>query len=144
MRKTEYVHIHCPEYTIMLNTDGLSAEAKIGKILILVAVILSILAVIILSFLAAILWTAGEVYGFGIMMSLPQWIVIALLVLKAGGMVTGVVALYYANKKDFSRAGIFAVISCILPPLDLIMLIGGIFCLICREGNEVKPVPLPV
>jgi hypothetical protein len=59
-------------------------------------------------------------------------------------MVTGVVALYYANKKDFSRAGIFAVISCILPPLDLIMLIGGIFCLICREGNEVKPVPLPV
>jgi small-conductance mechanosensitive channel len=144
MRKTGYVHIDCPEYTIMLNIDGLSAEAKIGKILVLVAVILSILVVIILSFLAAILWTAGEVYGFGIMMSLPQWIIIALLVLKAGGLIMGIVALYYANKKDFSRAGIFAVISCILPPLDLIMLIGGIFCLISREGNEAKAIPLPV
>jgi hypothetical protein len=121
----------------------LSAEAKIGKILILVAVILSILAVIFLSFLAAIVWTAGEVHGFGIIMSLPQWIVIGLLVLKAAGLAIGVVSLYYAGKNDFSRAGIFAVISCILPPVDLIMLIGGIFCLISREGNEVKPVSPP-
>jgi hypothetical protein len=124
----------------MLNIEGLSAEAKIGKILILVAFILSVLAVIFLSFLAAIVWTAGEVHGFGIIMSLPQWIVIALLVLKIAGLVIGVVSLYYTGKNDFSRAGIFAVISCILPPLDLIMLIGGIFCLISREGNEVKPV----
>jgi hypothetical protein len=127
----------------MLNIEGLSAEAKIGKILILVAVILSVLAVIFLSFLAVIVWTAGEVHGFGIMMALPKWIAIALLVLKTAGLAIGVISLYYAGKNDFSRAGIFAVISCILPPVDLIMLIGGIFCLISREGNEVKPVSPP-
>lgn len=121
----------------------MSAEAKIGKILILVAVILSVLAVIFLSFLAAIVWTAGVISGFGIMMALPQWIVIVLLILKAAGLAMGVVSLYYASKNDFSRAGIFAVISCILPPVDLIVLIGGIFCLISREGNEVKAVSAP-
>jgi hypothetical protein len=127
----------------MLNIEGLSAEAKIGKILILVAVILSVLAVIFLSFLAAIVWTAGVISGFGIMMALPKWIVIVLLILKAAGLAMGVLSLYYASKNDFSRAGIFAVISCILPPVDLIMLIGGIFCLISREGNEVKAVSAP-
>lgn len=127
----------------MLNMEGLSAEAKIGKILILVAVILSILVIIFLCFIAAIIWSVGQVTGFGIMMSLPQWIIIALLTLKLAGTATGIVALYYAGREDFSRAGIFAVISCVLPPLDLIMLIGGIFCLISREANTARTVPPP-
>jgi len=125
----------------MLNMEGLSAEAKIGKILILVAVILSILVIIVLGFIAGIIWSVGQVTGFGIMMSLPQWIIIALLSLKLAGTAMGIVALYYAGKDDFSRAGIFAVVSCVLPPLDLIMLIGGIFCLISREANTVRTVP---
>ncbi len=125
----------------MLNMDGLSSEAKIGKILILVAVILSILVIIFLGFISAIVWSVGQVTGFGIMMSLPQWILITLLTLKIAGTATGFVALYYAGKDDFSRAGIFAVISCVLPPLDLIMLIGGIFCLISREANVARALP---
>lgn len=127
----------------MLNMEGLSAEAKIGKILILVAVILGILVIIFLGFIAAIVWSVGEVTGFGIMMSLPQWILVALIALKLAGTATGILALYYAGKDDFSRAGIFAVISCVLPPLDLIMLIGGIFCLISREANVARTVPPP-
>ncbi len=104
--------------------------------MVLIAVILSILAVIILAFLSAVLWTAGEVYGFGITMSLPQGFGIALLVLKAGGLVMGIVALYDTSNNDFSRAGIFAVISCILPPLDLMMLIGGYSAL--SAGREMR------
>ena len=127
----------------MLNIEGLSAEAKIGKILILVAVILSILVIILLGFIAGIVWSVGQVTGFGIMMSLPQWIIIALLTLKLAGTAMGIAALYYAGRDDFSRAGIFAVISCVLPPLDLIMLIGGIFCLISREANMARLVPIP-
>jgi hypothetical protein len=125
----------------MLNMEGLSAEAKISKILILVAVILSILVIIVLGFIAGIVWSVGQVTGFGIMMSLPQWIIIALLSLKLAGTAMGIVALYYAGKDDFSRAGIFAVVSCVLPPLDLIMLIGGIFSLISREANMARSVP---
>jgi hypothetical protein len=125
----------------MLNMEGLSAEAKIGKILILVAVILSILVIIVLGFIAGIVWSVGQVTGFGIMMSLPQWIIIALLSLKLAGTAMGIVALYYAGRDDFSRAGIFAVVSCVLPPLDLIMLIGGIFSLISREANMARSVP---
>jgi ABC-type dipeptide/oligopeptide/nickel transport system permease component len=125
----------------MLNMEGLSAEAKIGKILILVAVILSILVIIVLGFIAGIVWSVGQVTGFGIMMSLPQWILIALIILKLAGTAMGIVALYYAGRDDFSRAGIFAVVSCVLPPLDLVMLIGGIFCLIGREANTARSVP---
>jgi hypothetical protein len=125
----------------MLNMEGLSAEAKIGKILILVAVILSILMIIILGFIAGVVWSVGQLTGFGIMMSLPQWIIIALLSLKLAGTAMGIVALYYAGRDDFSRAGIFAVVSCVLPPVDLIMLIGGIFCLISREANTARSVP---
>jgi hypothetical protein len=125
----------------MLNMEGLSAEAKIGKILVLVAVILSILVIIVLGFIAGIVWSVGQVTGFGIMMSLPQWIIIALLSLKLAGTAMGIVALYYAGRDDFSRAGIFAVVSCVLPPVDLIMLIGGIFCLISREANTARSVP---
>jgi hypothetical protein len=125
----------------MLNMEGLSAEAKIGKILILVAVILSILVIIILGFIAGIVWSVGQVTGFGIMMSLPQWIIIALIILKLAGTSMGIVALYYAGRDDFSRAGIFAVVSCVLPPLDLVMLIGGIFSLISREANTTRSAP---
>ncbi len=127
----------------MLNMEGLSSEAKIGKILILVSVILSILVIIVLGFITTIVWSVGQVAGFGIMMSLPQWILIALLTLKLAGTALGIVALYYAGKDDFSRAGIFAVVSCVLPPLDLVMLIGGIFCLISREANMARGIPPP-
>jgi hypothetical protein len=126
----------------MLNMEGLSPEAKIGKILILIGVIISILAVIILAMATWIVWTSGEIFGFGIYMTIPQWIITAVLAFKVAGLLVGILALYYTGRNDFSKAGIFAVVSCILPPLDLIMLIGGIFCLVSREANELRT-PLP-
>jgi hypothetical protein len=128
---------------IVLNMEGLSPEAKIGKILILIGVIISMLAVIILGICTGIIWTSGEIHGFGIFMTIPQWIITGILALKVAGLLVGILALYCAGRNDLTKAGIFAVVSCILPPLDLIMLIGGIFCLVSREANEVRTVPRP-
>jgi len=128
----------------MLNIEGLSSEAKIGKILVLIGVIISILVVIILAIVTALIWNYGQVFGFGIYVAIPQWIVTAILSLKVAGLIIGILALYYTGRNDFTKAGTFAVISCILPPLDLIMLIGGIFCLVSREANEIRTLPNPV
>jgi len=120
----------------MLNIEGISAEAKIGKILILVAIVLGILIIIILSAIAAIIYSAGSISGLGASMTIPLLIIIPLLVLKVIGLIIGFFALISTEKKDFNRAGILAIISSVLPPLDLIMLIGGIFCLVSKEANQ--------
>jgi len=127
----------------MLNIEGMSSEAKIGKILILVSVVLGLLAIIILGAAIAIIRPSGGLSGFGVMMVIPFWILVSILVLKAAGLTLGVVALYYSEKNELSKAGILATISSVLPPIDLIMLIGGIFCLISKEANETRIPPLP-
>ena len=120
----------------MLNVEGISTEAKIGKILILVAIVLGLLVIIVLSVIAAIIYTAGSISGLGASMTIPLLIIIPLLVLKVIGLIIGFFALSSTEKKDFNRAGILAIISSVLPPLDLIMLIGGIFCLVSKEANQ--------
>jgi hypothetical protein len=127
----------------MLNIEGMSAEAKIGKVLILVSVVLGILAVIVLGVATAAIRPSGSLSGFGVVMEIPFWILATLLALKCVGVTLGIIALYYSEKNQLSKAGILAAISSVLPPIDLIMLIGGIFCLISREANEVKSSPPP-
>lgn len=128
----------------MLNIEGMTSEAKIGKILILVSVVLGILAVIILGTATVIIRPSGGLNGFGVMMVIPFWILVTILVLKVIGVTLGVIALYYSEKNEFSKAGILATISSVLPPIDLIMLIGGIFCLISKEANETRISPPPL
>ncbi len=120
----------------MLNVEGISTEAKIGKILILVAIVLGLLFVIVLSVIAAVIYSAGSISGLGASMTIPLLIILPLIVLKVIGLMIGFFALSSTEKKDFNRAGILAIISSVLPPLDLIMLIGGIFCLVSREANQ--------
>jgi hypothetical protein len=120
----------------MLNIEGISTEAKIGKILILVAIVIGLLAVIVLSVVTAFISIAGSISGFGANLTIPLLIIVPILGLKVVGLVIGFFALIASGKKDFSRAGILAIISSVLPPLDLIMLIGGIFCLVSREANQ--------
>jgi hypothetical protein len=127
----------------VLNIEGMSPEAKIGKILILVSVVLGILAVIILGAATVLIRPSGGLNGFGVMMVIPFWILISLLALKITGMILGIIALYYSGKNELTMAGILATISSVLPPIDLIMLIGGIFCLISKEANETRISPPP-
>ena len=120
----------------MLNIEGLSSEAKIGKILILVALVIGLIVVIILSVITAIIYSVGSITGLGASMTIPLLIILPILGLKVVGLIIGFFALVSTEKKDFNRAGILAVISSVLPPLDLIMLIGGIFCLVSKEANQ--------
>jgi hypothetical protein len=122
----------------MLNIEGISTEAKVGKILILVAIVIGLLIVIALSVIAAIIYSAGSISGLGASMTIPLLIITPLLGLKVVGLIIGFFALVSTEKKDFNRAGILAIISSVLPPLDLIMLIGGIFCLVSKEANQEK------
>jgi uncharacterized integral membrane protein len=119
----------------MLNIEGLSSEAKIGKILILVAIVIGLIIVIVLSAIAAIIYSVGSVSGLGASMTIPLLIIVPILGLKVVGLIIGFFSLASTEKKDFNRAGILAIISSVLPPLDLILLIGGIFCLVSKEAN---------
>lgn len=122
----------------MLNLEGISAEAKIGKILILVSLILGILFLLFLGVIGGIMYTAGSILAFNISMVIPLLILVPLFAVKIAGLIMGFLALQAAENRNFSRAGIFAIISCVIPPLDLVMLIGGIFCLVSREANGQK------
>jgi ABC-type dipeptide/oligopeptide/nickel transport system permease subunit len=77
------------------------------------------------------------------MMVIPFWILVSILALKCIGVILGIIALYYSGKNELTMAGILATISSVLPPIDLIMLIGGIFCLISKEANEARIPPPP-
>lgn len=122
----------------MLNLEGISAEAKIGKILILVSLILGILMLLFLGVLGGIMYTAGSFFALNISLTIPLLILVPLFLVKIIGLIMGFFALQAAEYRNFSRAGIFAIISCVIPPLDLVMLIGGIFFLVSREANEQK------
>ncbi|NMC76941.1 MAG: hypothetical protein GYA60_06570 [Candidatus Methanofastidiosa archaeon] len=118
----------------MLELHGLSTEAKIGKILILVSLILGIVGLlgIILGFSYRIL------YPFSFMRGIPLFagfLLILTTIVKVVGLLMGYMALAATNNKNFSKAGVYAIISSLLPPFDLIMLIGGIICLISREAK---------
>ncbi|KYC45826.1 MAG: hypothetical protein APG12_00806 [Candidatus Methanofastidiosum methylothiophilum] len=117
----------------MLDVEGLSTEAKIGKILILVSLILGIVGVL------------GMLVGFTSVALFPLrymrfpifagfFFVIAAVV-KILGLIIGFMALSSTTLKNFNKAGMYAIISSLLPPLDLIMLIGGILCLISKEAK---------
>ena len=40
------------------------------------------------------------------------------------------------KNNNFHKAGIFAIVSSFLPPLDIIMIIGGILCLVSKESKK--------
>lgn len=114
----------------MLEFKGLSTEAKIGKILILVSIIMDIVIVISIS-------TFSPIHRM--MMVVPFFFSGLFLIIGAVsllGLIVGIYALKATKEKEFHRAGGLAIISCLLPPLDIIMLIGGILCLISKEGKK--------
>ena len=112
----------------MLNLKNLSNEAKAGKIIILIAVVLQVIStiggLILGSFASMMMW--GFFGGF------------VLILIKFAGLILGIGSYKSAAEKDFKNAGIFAVVSSVLPPLGIIMLIGGILCLISKEANILK------
>jgi hypothetical protein len=118
----------------MLNVEGLSTEAKIGKILILVSLILGIVGVlgVLVGFSSVALFPIRYMRGFSLF---TGFILVFVAVIKILGLIIGFMALSSTNTKNFNKAGMYAIISSLLPPLELIMLIGGILCLISKEAK---------
>jgi len=113
----------------MLRMEGISTEAKIGKILILIAIIFGILQLIVIAVIGSV----------GFSFNLPVWIggiVVIVAILKVVGIVIGIIAFRYAENGDYRQAGILAIIASFIPPLDIIMIIGGIICLIAPESSS--------
>lgn len=118
----------------MLDIEGLSTEAKIGKILILVSLILGIVGVLgmLVGVSSVALFPIRYMRGFSLF---AGSILVFLAVIKVLGLIIGFMALSSTNIKNFNKAGMYAIISSLLPPLGLIMLIGGILCLISKEAK---------
>ncbi len=118
----------------MLDVEGLSTEAKIGKILILVSLILGIVGILglLVGFSFGALFPMRYMRGFPLFAGI---FMIFVAVIKILGLIVGFIALSSTNLKNFNKAGMYAIISSLLPPLDLIMLIGGILCLISKEAK---------
>lgn len=113
-------------------TRELSTEAKIGKILILIGIIIQAIGI------AAVLAIGSGMmdYGYGMMGSVFGGMFYALGLVQIVGLIVGVYAYKSAEKGDFHNAGILAIVASLLPPLQLLMLVGGILCLVSREAKK--------
>jgi hypothetical protein len=109
----------------MVRTE-LSNEANIGKILILVGIVLHTLSLILILFMSF----------FGIFIQFLGWSLTIYGLVGIVGLVYGIFAYTQCSKGNFHKAGIFGIISSVLPPLDVIMLIGAVLCLISKEGKK--------
>ena len=125
-------------------TRELSTEARIGKVLILIGIIFQIIGI-------AAVFTIGSGmmgywgvpnYGYGMM----NWggmmgygfggFFYLIGLVEIVGLIAGIYAYKAAERNDYHNAGILAIVSSVLPPLQLIMLVGGILCLISREAKK--------
>jgi ABC-type multidrug transport system permease subunit len=114
----------------MLEFEGLSTGAKIGKILILIGIVLGIVSAIIIFTISSFGFVFGQFSKlFGVF-------TVLLGLTKTVGVTVGIYAYKSASNKEFHNAGILAIVSSLLPPLDLIMLIGGILCLVSKEAGK--------
>ncbi len=132
-----------------LNFEGLSTEAKIGKILVLIAFILKIIGIISILGLSAM-------GSYGMMLAQVGLGVEAMWMGVVGGMIIlGLIGIFLVWKafdkmaaKDFHGAAIYALIAAFLPPLDIIVLIGAILLFISPEAKtratEATPPPTTV
>lgn len=120
----------------------LSTEAKIGKMLILVGIILE--AVGIAAAFTIGLWAGGMMpwsgsmlgLNYGMMGGLFGGVMAVLGLIQLIGLIAGIYAYKAAQENDFQRAGILGIVSSVLPPFQLITLIGSILCLASREAKK--------
>ncbi len=121
----------------------MSTEAKIGKILILIGIIIQIIGIAaVLSFGSGMLGWLGymmsyscEMMGWGVFGGVLGG-GLFLILIKIVGLIAGIYAYKSVDKGEFHNAGILAIVSSVIPPLQLIMLVGGILCFVSREAKK--------
>jgi hypothetical protein len=117
--------------TGILELQGLNSEAKIGKVILIVSLILGIVGVIVVIL-------AGRLVA-RVLQGLPGFFVGGLYILamvKVIGIILSFISLYSTISGCWRRAGIIALVLSILPPLDLLMLVSGLFFLFSPEAKS--------
>jgi hypothetical protein len=124
----------------MPSTGELSTEAKIGQALLLAGIVVGAAGLFIATvFLLFVLPSLGFPHPVLFLILLFAGII---GVIKLAGVLVGVLAYRAASRRDLRKAGILGIIASVLPPFDLIMLIGGILCTIRPESKEWGAPPL--
>ena len=113
----------------------MSTEAKIGKILILIAFVLKIIWILAMLGGAAMGTYAAMFAPFG-MGALWTGMIAVFIILALIGLFLVWKAFDRMAAKDFHGAAIFALISAFLPPLDIIVLIGAIILFVSPESKK--------
>ena len=121
-----------------LSLKGLSTEAMVGKVLVLVGFVLKIIGAIVI--FGGIVPISSVSMTFG--MAPFAWVLTGALTAFGLLAVAGIIVLWKGmgkfKSKDFQGAAIFALVSAFLPPVGL-ELVGAILLLI---SPEVKGKPL--
>ena len=117
----------------MINFEGLSTEAKIGKILVLIAFILKVVGILAALGMAAMGSAALMLFPFGEALFLGY--VAAVIILGLIGIFLVWKAFDKMAAKDFKTAAIYSLIATFLPPFDVIVLIGAILIFISPEAK---------
>ncbi len=115
----------------LTSMTGLSTEAKIGKVVVLISIILSIIAIIVVLFVGT--------FALDMLLAMPGiWVtgIFVVALVKVIGVALGVLSLQMTTENRWKRAGIYALIASVVPPLDLLMLLGGIFFLTSPEARS--------
>ncbi len=118
----------------------LSTEASIGKLLILIGIILQVIAIASIFALSAFSpWMGGMMnwmMGWGMYGGAIGGAFSLIGLVQIAGLIAGIYAYREADRHNFNRAGYLAIVSSILPPLQIVMLIGGILIILSREGRR--------
>jgi len=125
----------------------ISTDAKAGKILIFIGVILNIISFPILFVLgtALVLVSFGALSGFqqfmifGLDFYTMGLIYIILGIISVIGLILKIMAYRQASQKEnFHNAGVYGIVASFIPPLDVVTLIGGILCWVSKEAGRRK------
>ena len=113
--------------------EGLSIEAKIGEILLAIGIVLSFIALLYLIFYGNLPFSTRifPSHFIGRFFSI-------LVLVKCAGIIIASTGFFYAKRCNFQKAGVFAVVATLLPPIDLVLFLAGLLLLISPEARKLS------
>lgn len=119
-----------------------SGLAQAGGILLLIGAILAALSVfLMLGMFAMMTWMGNTFADEPGMMGFPgfmAWMYLGFGVLSVGGAIVGFIAWSRQREGDLRGAGILGIVASLLPPVQTLILVGAILCMVSPEAQRAK------
>lgn len=123
--------------------DGLSSEASVGRILVLVGVFVAAFTALMMLGMAGLMGYVTAVGGGPPLPALiPLGVILFMGLLGIAGIAVGLAAFLKAPHAAWT-AGILGIVAAVLPPTNLFSLIGGILLLVSPEGKAARAARRP-